>query len=391
MSHTLFLTYRMKRGFGVDVVVSNIAQALRSRNETVSIGCMDKDGSYKDDRIFQVPPNSSVIRKIAKVIGADVIVAHTAPYFQILPALSDEFSTFAWEHGDPTPELMTNKTSLEAQIRQKHAEVYPAVRGVIAISRFIASDIAWPAAQIVYNGCDHVHDYGIKPDSHLTGDRPLRIGALMRLGAGEAEYKGNALLLKLFRSLGEELNLEFHLMGRGAPADAVPFVDAGYHVHLNASDAERNAYLRNLDMFVSLSLWEGFNLPLVEAQASGTLAFSIDTGAHPEVTPFVFSRFDDIKTFVRKMHENRPLLATYSAICYRFARQKFNWNKSAEDFLAILGAAGVSSSANRVGEINFLWRFWLKIRVVCAALEQLGAWNLFKKASMRIFRMLLKH
>jgi NAD(P)-dependent dehydrogenase (short-subunit alcohol dehydrogenase family) len=56
------------------------------------------------------------------------------------------------------------------------------------------------------------------------------------------------------------------------------------------------------------------------------------------------------------------------------------------------GSTGIGLAiANRVGEINFLWRFWLKIRVVCAALEQLGAWNLFKKASMRIFRMLLKH
>ena len=43
----------------------------------------------------------------------------------------------------------------------------------------------------------------------------------------------------------------------------------GLTVHLNAGDAARDRYLHELDVFVTCSRWEGFNLPLLEAQAQG--------------------------------------------------------------------------------------------------------------------------
>src|SRR5207249_176830 len=158
--------------------------------------------------------------------------------------------------------------------------------GVAATSRFIVNDCGWTAAKIIYCGCNHVPDMGVKTPSIDDGNRRtfrLRIGTLMRLGAAEARYKGSQEFIGLASRLkAAGVNAEFHVMGRGTQSDAMPFELKGIQVHTNASDASKIRYLRSLDIFVSLSKWEGFNLPLAEAQALGTLGLALAVGAHPE-------------------------------------------------------------------------------------------------------------
>jgi glycosyltransferase involved in cell wall biosynthesis len=217
---------------------------------------------------------------------------------------------------------------------RKRYAVYPEVDQVVAISEFIRSDIAWPDAKIIYNGCDHVVPVPrLRPESG-----PIRVGTLMRLGLGESFYKGNQLFLNLAKHLSSSaVPIEFHLMGRGTLEDAKPFQEQGITVHLNASDEERSQYLSDLDIFVSTSLWEGFNLPLLEAAISGTAAFALDTGAHPEVTPYVFSSVSEMSALINaiaSMERNR--LDLMSGQAKRFALDEFSWNKSARTLLSLL-------------------------------------------------------
>lgn len=50
-----------------------------------------------------------------------------------------------------------------------------------------------------------------------------------------------------------------------------------------ASDEEVPLYYAACDVYVSATLWEGFNLPLAEAQACGRPVIAFDLGPHPEV------------------------------------------------------------------------------------------------------------
>ena len=119
------------------------------------------------------------------------------------------------------------------------------------------------------------------------------MGFLSRLGQLEAEYKGNDLLVALADRFFGDQGVEFLVMGRGTEADAELFRAQGISVALNATDDERDRFFQEIDVFFSASRWEGFNLPLVEAQHAGCAAMAFDVGAHPETTPYILGSLDE--------------------------------------------------------------------------------------------------
>ena len=337
--HYLFLTYRMILGWGVDVAVANMAQHMIAMGYKVTIACLDKDDSYDHLNVMLVQNDPQSIDHLIEQLGCDCVVAHTSPFFEILPRLKSKISTWAMEYGDPTPELFKHDFLERKSIKQnKILNCYPLVNGVIGISKFIRSDIEWSTAKIVYMGCDHAPDLGLKGifDLDQTPLRPLKVGTLMRLGKGESNYKGNQLFLDLVAKYKSKNSaVKFFVMGRGTPEDAQFFKSMGIEVFLNASDDEKWSYLRDLDVFLSPSQWEGFNLPLVEAQALGTIGLAFDTGAHPEVTPHIVSSVDEAAELIQILAQNKFLLLEESALAYRFVRNQFSWKKSAVDLLQI--------------------------------------------------------
>jgi glycosyltransferase involved in cell wall biosynthesis len=347
MSRILFLTSRMLPGYGVDLAVHNIALQLKRRGHRIAVVCLGSDGSFCGYPIEILPARIDYIRAYARAFKAEVIVAHTSPFYEMLPALKARYRVFAWEYGDPPPELFPDAARRLAVKQFKVPNVYPMLDGVVAISKFIARDCGWLASKIIYCGCDHVPDLGSKgmpPDEPTRRWAPLRVGTLMRLGQGEALYKGNQSFRDLCRCLRDGgLEIECHVMGRGSQTDALEFEREGIHVHLNASDEEKQRYLRDLDIFVSLSTWEGFNLPLVEAQAMGTVGLALNLGAHPEVTPFVFDTLEDVQHFVESCARDRRLLCERGAHAYQYVRSRFRWSEAADEWLAWTGLPSVAS------------------------------------------------
>ena len=118
-------------------------------------------------------------------------------------------------------------------------------------------------------------------------------------------------------------------------------------VRLGVTDDEKWEYLRGLDVFVSCSLWEGFNLPLAEAQALGTVGLAFDVGAHPEVTPFVMGGIADVVRQLRAYSERRALLEAHSTAAYRFVRSRFSWRHTTQSLLDTLGLTGPSDEVPR--------------------------------------------
>lgn len=379
----LFLTYRMKRGFGVDVAVHNMASRIQARGVPVLIGCLDLDDEYSDLNIIRVPPAPWIIARLARKFGVTHIVAHTSPFFEVLPALRSQYPVTALEYGDPTPELMSTRLEFQRLKENKLRKVYPHVDRVLTISKFIAADIAWPDSKVLYLGCDHVKDLGLKKFQKSGKLQKCRIGGLMRLGKGEAEYKGNELLIQLFRFLGEKIDAEFHVMGRGTEADAREFINMGIHVHLNATNDERNAYLRDLDIFISPSLWEGFNLPLVEAQAMGTMSIAFDTGSHPEVTPFVTSSLTEMAALILASVKNPVLLRQNSTLCYNFVRNKFSWDSCAGQLLSDCYPNGWPPTAKQGAHLGHAWKVFLFVLSALWVGKQYGFLKIFRQAFKR--------
>jgi glycosyltransferase involved in cell wall biosynthesis len=264
----------------------------------------------------------------------DVVIAQTTPYFEVLPQMVGYFPVVAYEHGDPTPSFFTEDNDERERIRQnKIRNVYPYVNRVLASSYFLVQDIEWSDAQVVTLGCEHVPDLGLKSERSMVSDSvgPLKVGTLMRLGPGEAQYKGNAVFRQVVEQLrSRNTGIEFYVMGRGTEPDAEEWREVGIEPILNAPDEKKAEYLRGLDVFISPSLWEGFNLPIVEAQALGTVGIAFDTGAHPETALHLASSINDAISMVEHWNSHREHLALASERAYKYVRNQFLWSATAE-------------------------------------------------------------
>jgi glycosyltransferase involved in cell wall biosynthesis len=336
MRRVLFLTYRMARGYGVDVVVHELKKALEERGQRVFIACLDTDGFYPLQDTFLVKNDIDDVRDVAEKLDVDLVVSHTSPFHEMMPELALAFEGWIWEYGDPEPSLFPPAEAHRRRLVKEHKRLtaYPRVDRVFGISEFVRKDIGFSEASVVYCGADHVADLGLKLRVAREGE-PLRIGTLMRLGAGEAHYKGGAD----FRAFVQEaraqgLPASFHVMGRGRPEDARAFEAEGIQVSLNADDAQKAKFLRGLDLFLSFSRWEGFNLPLVEAQALATASLALRAGAHPEVCPLLFSDLEGALNLAGLMAGDRARLLTASNEAYAFVRKRFRWARAAGSFIS---------------------------------------------------------
>ena len=371
MTKILMLSYRMAPGFGVSVVADALARALGAE-VAVEIGAVDLEGEWSMP-VHRLAPTPEATRALARQVGASHVIAHTSPFFEILPELRDEFMCVAWEHGDPTPAFFDHDRAERQRVKTvKHKHIYPNVDAVVAISRFVAADIDWPAATVIANGIDHV-DAKPDPTPVTAAPAPLRVGTLMRLGQGEAYYKGNDLFLDLVAAAeAAGVNARFEVMGRGEDADAARFRARGLTVHLNASDAARDRYLRELDVFVTCSRWEGFNLPLLEAQAQGTPALAFDVGAHPETTPLLMASLDEMAAHLAAYDRDRTLVSAHGRMARRFA-SRFTWSAAANQVHALLAALPADPSQRPRYQSPTMVRlrgYWQRVRHYSALVSQ---------------------
>lgn len=183
-----------------------------------------------------------------------------------------------------------------SELRARHL---PGCTHGVGVSRFIVEtqtrrDVG-PAVpvQVVLNGADHLAAAPEAPDS---------VGpALSR--ARQLAASGNPLLLSLGRfEWGTYKNSQaaleaFQLVRSAVPSARLLVLETRQNLvlpeHLASGveligfpdDANLAAIIRLLSAGISTSLWEGYNLPLVELLRAGVPAVALKVGAHAEVAP----------------------------------------------------------------------------------------------------------
>jgi glycosyltransferase involved in cell wall biosynthesis len=165
------------------------------------------------------------------------------------------------------------------------------------------------------------------------------VGANLYYPDGTRQYAGMMQLYGMPGNTTADLPMvavEPHVAGRGTPEDAAAFEARGIVAHLNLSEDTKADHLRSLDVFVSMSLWEDFNLPLAEAQALGTFSLAIDVGAHPELCPFLMNHPADGVRYIARAAADRAWLRDASALCATFIRRHYSWETTANEVKALL-------------------------------------------------------
>ena len=101
-------------------------------------------------------------------------------------------------------------------------------------------------------------------------------------------HKGVHLLIKAFNLVIEEVpNAKLLVVGK--PTFDKYFKKLKKISNKNiiftgfVADGELPLYYGSCDVYVTASLWEGFDIPIVEAQACGKKVVAFDIGSHPEV------------------------------------------------------------------------------------------------------------
>jgi hypothetical protein len=74
---------------------------------------------------------------------------------------------------------------------------------------------------------------------------------------------------------------------------------------------------------------------------------AFDTGAPPEVSPFIVSSVDEIVALLGRLALDRDLLTRHSLLSYRFVRSRFSWETCTAEFMRLAGANGKLSGPLR--------------------------------------------
>lgn len=357
----LILTIRMQKGYGVDLVVDKQARELIHSGVKVVVGVLDHDPNYYSDlpyKLIVINRKGSSLRenvqRVAAQEGCEVVIAHTSPFFEVLPSLVNGYKTIAYEHGDPAPSLFPDKRERsirESRKRYKRKHVYPVVNRVIAISKFVSEDIDWPQADIIYNGADHLLT-GRLPSTEELNQFRERFGinhescvylCVSRLGKGEENYKGIDYFERFKSLFPESSNVKFIVLGRGDEECRERLLKQGFIVVLNASDQELKCAYMICNAFFSFSKWEGFNLPLVEAQRFGKPAFALKHCSHPEVTQLAFPSIEEIYNYVSKLDKDD--LDKIGRMASRYI-DRLTWQTNGKELAAVIAeVAGISKKA----------------------------------------------
>lgn len=290
----------------------------------------------------------------------DVVFVGGWPFFAAIPFLRTvcpqvifiDFGAVPWDGYEGGALLIQQK------LRQLRAQFLPHSTRIVAISDFILHSQSLPdsagsvPAETILLGADHV-EAGLwtagqvsgaasegrcvaKLDCLKTDGRPV----ILSLGRWEPGcYKNSEQAFELLRGVraripGAALAILAET-GLNLPADLQDaVVPIGF-----PCDAELLEVMRRADLGVSLSRWEGFNLPVAEMQWLARPALAFDLAAHPEVILHPWFLCLDLPEMIEKsvaiLTGRVPVDATDPEAIKPF-RENFQWNRMVNQYHQLL-------------------------------------------------------
>jgi glycosyltransferase involved in cell wall biosynthesis len=234
------------------------------------------------------------------------------------------------------------------------------------VSEFIVRTQTRPDAgdlipvRAILNGTDHLAPCGVAgagqplgPEfelvRNLARDHPL----LLNLGRVETgTYKNTQTAIKAFQLVRSAhprarfLVLETAENLRLGPDAMDGVVALGY-----PDDRTLSSILGFLSAGISLSLWEGFNLPLVELLRARVPAFALNIGAHSEVVPDQWFLSEDAATLAaRIVHTINQPAAALARLESSKAEDHWaflSWTRFVSEMLAFVGLSPIGKSTTK--------------------------------------------
>ena len=361
------LTERMKLGYGVDLVVHETAGRLTNRGYEVTVFTGSVEAIYGSvnyevvrlggaERLADVFSQEFFERAILSLRKSriDVWIVESLPFYYWRDSLPGP--VIFVEHGTPFPELFPRDVSLSVRLARltKRERVFSAIRPtdrIVAVSRFIASELPRSAAdrtQIIYNGCDHYPLIQADAAREFRGESGLSDTDVLLAYVGRIDFDGRKQpyksvdrLLEVWQRINADMpHVRLLLAGR-ADADIERQLREKHVIPmLNVAEEKVALVLAAADLFVSMSLWEGFDLPLFEAQFQGTPCVAMRCGAHPELIDgtgagALAEDEAEFERSIRKLAKDRDSLSEMSRRAKENSK-RFLWDTSVDRMQALV-------------------------------------------------------
>jgi len=173
--------------------------------------------------------------------------------------------------------------------------------------------------------------------------KKIKLGKNSILFIGEIRHsKGISFLVDAFKLVREEVpSAKLHVFGKNSNENLLKKIISTDGIKYHGTTKNVFPYLRGCDIFAFPSYSESFGLVLLEAQSCGKPVIAFNTTAIPEVvknneTGFLVEK-KDINDFVEKtifLLKNPDKSKKMGQAGKNFSK-KFNWEKSAKEYLKV--------------------------------------------------------
>ena len=370
-----FLTLRMLLGYGVDLVIAQLARRLAAGGHSVVVFATEFDQTHAGTGfrlekleipggefnralpLYELNAGRALRGLRCRLADFDLLVPCTFPFYGVRSHFAGPVVHFDFGNVPTRGFTLRGRLNwlylhlLEAYVHTLRADA------VLTISQFLARRFLPEVRrrlEVLYLGGDH---YWREMLARGESAQALREELRGRLGIGRGEvvlacctrlhrrhapYKNLPQLLEMFQRLrahGQPVRLL--LAGRGSPEDAAWLRGAGALVLANLPPQQMPAFYAAADFYASPSEWEGFNLPLVEAAWFGVPAVAYAVAAHPETgAPVLVASPHEFYQALSHLAGDAALRRRLGA-AGRARAQRFTWDAAYRRFLRVLeGLAG---------------------------------------------------
>jgi glycosyltransferase involved in cell wall biosynthesis len=314
----LICNERFLARYGHDRTLVLLGRELASRGHHVAFACLRCErrvlAAISDD-INQIAladdlEFAEIDRRTAETIEAgwvrnrpDVLVSGGWPFFELAArsAAHGIPSLFIDAGAVPHDGYREPSLSIQRELRRLRKRTLPFIDRILPNSDFTRDSQTLPdrgyedGVTTVHLGADHL-GMGFNPDeidedaeqillARLDGLCRAGSNLILALGRFEPEgYKNSSMIFEVFSRIREQVPGTHLLILAGPVAVTVPVELAEHTICLRTvSDAALQQIMRLCTLGVTMSLWEGFNLPLAEMQLIGRPVLAFNVAAHPEV------------------------------------------------------------------------------------------------------------
>jgi glycosyltransferase involved in cell wall biosynthesis len=362
-----FLTERMLLGFGVDLVIDEIATGLCGLGYEVTVYPSLTDGTY-DSAPYEVKPIPTPAIAIFPLYDrnarqwvdmlnnedVDIWLVSTFPFFSLMPHL--KAPSVAIDYGICSTEGFSfeNKLNFAYMKWSQQKRYFPKAAKIVTISGYVKSLLPktlQSKTDVIYIGADHyIRDWRRRGEpmaeaaefraERAIADSDVLLTYIGRLNPEGQPYKGTKDLMDIFSELSAMPSVKTMMVGYGDDADAERIRNLGIIPFVKAPVETMPVIHAATDIYVTASKWEGFDLPLVEAAFFGKPGVALNIGAHPEVVEngqgaLLADSPAGIKENLLKLIGDKEARARMGASAAGFAK-RFEWERAVSEYDAMI-------------------------------------------------------